>query len=194
VAGFVALLDACVMVPIALTDTLLRLAEAELYRPAWSQKILDEARAAILEIHPDEDPGRVDARLRSMNEAFEGACVQNWQPLVEGLTLPDDNDRHVLAAAIRGNAGAIITDNVRDFPSHELDKYGLHAVTPDEFLLDQLDLAPATVLNAVRQQAADTRRPRLTVDDVLDSLSRSSARTFAEDARKLLPHENKSSS
>lgn len=69
-ARFVALLDACVMVPIALTDTLLRLAEAELYRPLWSQKILDEARAAILEIHPGEDPSRVDARLHSMNDAF----------------------------------------------------------------------------------------------------------------------------
>ena len=186
-AGFVALLDACVMVPIALTDTLLRLGEAELYRPVWSQKILDEARAAILDVHPDEDPGRVDARLRSMNEAFEDACVQNWEPLVEGLALPDDNDRHVLAAAIRGNAGAIITNNVRDFPSHELDKYGLHAVTPDEFLLDQLDLAPATVVNAVGQQAADTRRPQLTVDNVLDALSRASAPTFAVEVRKLMP-------
>ena len=189
-AGFVALLDACVMVPIALTDTLLRLAEAELYRPIWSQKILDEARAAILDVHPDEDPGRVDARLRFMNEAFEDACVQNWESLVEGLTLPDDNDRHVLAAAIRGNAGAIITNNVGDFPSEQLDKYGLHAVTPDEFLLDQLDLAPAAVLNAVRQQAADTRRPPLTVDDILDSLSRASVDAFAQEVRKLMPRDD----
>jgi predicted nucleic acid-binding protein len=190
VAGFVALLDACVMVPIALTDTLLRLAEAELYRPVWSQKILDEARAAILEVHPGEDPGRVDARLRSMNEAFEDACVQDWEPLVEGLTLPDNNDRHVLAAAIRGDAGAIITNNVRDFPSHELDKYGLHAVTPDEFLLDQLDLAPGTVLDVIGQQAADARRPQLTVDNVLDALSRAAAPTFAEEVGKLIPHED----
>lgn len=123
-----------------------------------------------------------------MNDAFEDACVQNWEPLVEGLTLPDDNDRHVLAAAIRGNAGAIVTNNISDFPRSELDKYGLHTITPDDFLLDQLDLAPPVVLAAIRQQAADAHRPQLTVDDVLESLHRASATTFAQEAGKLIRH------
>lgn len=85
VAGFVALLDACVLVPVSLADTLMRLAEAELYRPIWSHKILAETRAAILEVHPDIDAGRVDARLRSMNETFDGACVEGWEPHAAGL-------------------------------------------------------------------------------------------------------------
>lgn len=74
---FIALIDACVLVPISLMDT---------------------------------DPGRVDARFRSMNETFLDACTYGWEPLVAGLTLPDENDRHVLAAAIRGQAEAIVTN------------------------------------------------------------------------------------
>lgn len=185
-AGFVALLDACVLVPVSLADTLMRLAEAELYRPIWSQEILAETRAAILDVHPDIDAGRVDARLRSMNETFEDACVEGWEPLAAGLVLPDDNDRHVVAAAIRGRAEAIVTNNVRDFPAEVLDEFGLHAVTPNDFLLDQLDLAPGTVLGVLRRQAADARRPPLSIDDVLTSLSKATAPEFGRAARKLL--------
>ncbi|WP_166353044.1 PIN domain-containing protein [Phytoactinopolyspora limicola] len=183
---FVVVLDACVLVPISLADTLLRIAEVELYRPVWSQKILDEVRTAVLEIHPDEDPGRVDARLHSMNDTFEDACVAGWEPLVEGINLPDENDRHVVAAALRGHAEVIVTNNVRDFPAKVLEEFGLSALTPDEFLLDQLDLAPGAVLGVLRRQAAAARRPPLTIDDVLQALARASAPTFARTVQEHL--------
>ncbi|MBT2518286.1 PIN domain-containing protein [Streptomyces sp. ISL-90] len=116
-AGFGALLDACVLVPVALADILLRVAEFDVYRPLWSDKILEEVRAAVLEIHPEMAPSRVDARLHSMNEAFSDACVQGWEPLMEGLVMPDYNDRHVVAAAVRGRAELIVTANLKDFPT-----------------------------------------------------------------------------
>lgn len=69
---YTVVLDACVLVPIALADTLLRVAEKGLYRPLWSGWILTEAQAAIQEIHPGID---VAKRFTSMQEAFEDALV-----------------------------------------------------------------------------------------------------------------------
>lgn len=73
---YTALLDACVLVPIALADTLLRVAERELYRPLWSERILGEAADAILEIHPDLAPVVVAKRVAAMNDTFDDASVE----------------------------------------------------------------------------------------------------------------------
>jgi hypothetical protein len=142
---YTALLDACVLVPVALADTLLRVAEKGLYCPLWSDRILGEAQAAIEEIHPGIDAGK---RFASMREAFDEALVTGWEELEQGIRLPDEDDRHVVAAAVRGGAQAIITANAKDFPAAALKQLGLEAVHPDEFLLDQLDLSPATLLQA----------------------------------------------
>jgi hypothetical protein len=90
-------LDACVLVPIALADTLLRIAEKGLYRPLWSERILGEAQAAIEEIHPGID---VQKRFTDMREVFDDALVTGWEELEAGILLPDNDDRHVVAAAI----------------------------------------------------------------------------------------------
>lgn len=184
-ASFGAVLDACVLVPVALSDTLLRLAEHELFRPVWSQKILQETRDAILLVHPDMDPSRAEARLHAMDEAFSDASVTGWEAMADGLTMPDPEDRHVVAAAIRGRAELIVTANIGDFPSDILEPLGLHALSPDDFLLDQLDLAPGITKRALEEQAAATRRPPLTVSDVLDALDRAGVPQFAAAARGL---------
>src|ERR1700722_14351191 len=95
---YTAVLDACVLVPIALADTLLRVAEKGLYRPLRSGRILAEAQAATEEIHPGIDAAK---RFTQMREAFDDALVAGWEELESGLSLPDQDDRHVLAAAIR---------------------------------------------------------------------------------------------
>ncbi|WP_424467041.1 PIN domain-containing protein [Pseudoclavibacter helvolus] len=185
-ARFAAYLDACTLVPVVLCDTLLRLAERGLYRPLWSDQVIAEAREALTRIHPDIDVNRINARFRSMNEAFDDALVSGWQPLVEGLTLPDPNDRHILAAALVGRADLIVTANVRDFPGTTLDAFGIAVVTPDEFLLDQLDLRPALVVEVLEEQAHATRDPSLTVDAVLTRLERAQAPQFASTLRAKL--------
>jgi len=115
---YTAVLDACVLVPIALADTLLRVAEKGLYRPLWSDRILAEAQAATEEIHPGIDAGK---RFAQMREAFDDALVTGWEELQSGIRLPDQDDRHVVAAAIRGGADGIITANVKDFPAAALE-------------------------------------------------------------------------
>lgn len=180
------MLDACVLVPAALCDTLLRLADRDLYRPVWSDRILAEMRHAILEVHPGIDAGRVDARIRSMNAAFEDACVTGWEGLVQGIRLPDPDDRHVVAAALSGRADAILTANLKDFPADALEPLGLHAVSAEDFLLDQLDLDPMGTIELLREQARDKKRPPVTVEDVLSALGRAGAPHFADAVAALL--------
>ena len=176
-------LDACVLVPIALADTLLRIAEKGLYRPLWSDRILGETEAAIEEIHPGID---VQKCFTDMREAFEDALVTGWEGLEAGISLPDRDDRHVVAAAIRASAQAIVTFNVKDFPETTLSTLDMEAVRPDDFLLDQLDLSPPTILQVIREQAAHTRQPRLTPQDLAEVLSRAGVPNFADEIRRLM--------
>ena len=161
---YAALLDANVLVPTALCDTLLRLAGADFYRPLWSERILSEVEGAILGFRPDLDPERVHRRVLLMAATFEDASVEGWEQVSAGLDLPDPDDRHVLAAAISGGAQAIVTANLEDFPDDQLRGHGIEARHPDDFLLDQLDLFPGRTLDvaraASRRSCASRDRPR----------------------------------
>jgi predicted nucleic acid-binding protein len=183
---YTALLDACVLVPVTLADTLLRVAERELYRPLWSERILGEAADAVLDIHAELAPDVVARRFAAMKDTFEDACVEGWEALEPLLSLPDPDDRHVLAAAMRGRADAIVTANLRDFPDEMLAPLGIAAVDPGDFLLDQLDLAPRVVLDVLREQAAHTRSPRLTPTDLLARLARAGVVAFADEAARMI--------
>ena len=132
---------------------------------ASSPKRLD----AIAEIRPGADAAK---RFTVMRQAFSEALVTGWEGREVGIILPDPDDRHVVAAAIHGGAHAIVTANVVDFPSAMLRPLGLEAVHPDDFLLDQLDLSPAAIVQVFSEQAADTRRPPLSRQDLVTILGR----------------------
>lgn len=183
---YTALLDACVLVPIALADTLLRVAERELYRPLWSDRILAEAADAVLEIHADLDPDVVAKRFAAMNNTFEDARVEGWDVFEATLELPDPDDRHVVAAAMLGRADTIVTANIVDFPSKTLAPLEIAVIHPDDFLLDQLDLAPRVVLDVLREQAAHTRNPPLTPTDLLARLARAGVPAFADEVGRMI--------
>lgn len=180
---FTAFLDACVLLPVALGDTLLRAAEADLYRPAWSPRVQDEVRRAFSRVRPDLPPSRIEARLRAADRVFPDALTTGYEPLEAGVALPDPDDRHVVAAAVTARADAVVTANLADFPDATLGPLGLHAVGPDDFLLDLLDLAPGRMARLVEEQAAATSRPSLTVADVLIALGRAGAPRFASAVR-----------
>ncbi|HEX9538893.1 MAG TPA: PIN domain-containing protein [Streptosporangiaceae bacterium] len=180
---YTAVLDACVLVPIVLADTLLRVAEKGLYRPLWSDRILVEAQQATEEIHPGID---VSKRFASMREAFSDALVTGWEELEPGILLPDEDDQHVVAAAVRGGADAIITANLADFPATALGPFGLEAVHPDDLLLDQLDLSPPTIVQVIHEQVAHTRKPPLTPQDLATLLGRAGVPGFAAEILRLM--------
>lgn len=121
-----------------------------------------------------------------MRESFDDATVTGWEELEAGLWLPDADDRHVVASAVRGGAQGIITANTKDFPATALEPLGLEAVHPDDFLLDQLDLSPATLLQVMREQTAHTKRPPLTPRDLATLLGRAGVPDFADEIRRLM--------
>jgi predicted nucleic acid-binding protein len=181
---YTVVLDACVLFPNFLRDTLLTLAERELFRPLWSDAILGEVRRNVI-AKRNVDPAALDRTLALMNAAFDDALVEDWQPIVTGLDLPDPDDRHVLAAAITGGAQAIVTFNLTDFPPKQLEPHHIDAVHPDTFLLDQLDLAPARVLSALTKQAQRFRRPSMDLSGLLARLERCAVPEFTEEVRRI---------
>lgn len=180
---FSALLDANVLVPNALRDTLLRVAEADFYRPLWSQDILAETRRAILRIRPNVDPHRLDAMFAGMNTFFSDALVTGYESLVAGMT-NDEGDRHVLAAAVIGRADVIVTHNLKDFPPPAVDPLKIEVLDPDHFLCLQYDLAPDPLVEVIKRQSGETGRSlgktRLSVGQLLENLRKAGAPTFAE--------------
>jgi len=96
--------------------------------------------------------------------------VGGYDDLIERLELPDENDRHVLAAAIKVGAQAIVTFNVSDFPESRLSPYGIEAKLPDDFVLDSIHLAPGAIAAVVHQQASSLKNPPRTVGELLDTL------------------------
>jgi hypothetical protein len=121
-----------------------------------------------------------------MTDSFPDATVTDWEAHETAVTLSDPDDRHVVAVAIRGRADAIVTANLADFPAETLDPLGIDIVGPDEFLLDQLDLAPRVVIEAIREQAEHTRRPPLTPTDLIARLARCGVPSFADDIGRMI--------
>jgi predicted nucleic acid-binding protein len=179
--AFSVVLDTCVLYPAHLRDTLLRLAERGLYRALWSADIVDELRRNLID---DGFPSTsVDHLLAEMRAAFPDAEVSGYPSLVDGLTC-DPKDRHVLAAAVRADAAAIVTFNVRDFPASSVEAFEIEVIDPDTFLLHQLDLAPSAVTEELTRQAAANRRQPKTLPSLLDALTRAGAPSFADELRR----------
>ncbi len=150
-------LDTCVLAPMPLCDTLLRLAESPaLYAPRWSSDILRELKSTLIKMGYSE--AQVTRRLTAMDAAFEDAAISGYGHLVESMT-NHPKDRHVLAAAVSDHARAIVTHNIRDFPVTALRKFGVEALTPDEFLLRHAIRNPDLVRHRINAQAAARQLP-----------------------------------
>jgi PIN domain len=106
-----------------------------------------------------------------MSEAVMDSLIEDYQPLEAGLTLPDPNDVHVLAAAIKGHCHAIITTNLRDFPEAALEPFGLEAQHPDDFIKCQFDLDTPSVVIAAKACRQRLRRPAKTPEEYLATLA-----------------------
>lgn len=170
--AFVAVYDANVLYPSVLRDVLIRVAAAGLVQAKWTETILDETFRNLQANRPDLDP----AKLRRTREAMKGAVrdclVLGYEPLIPAVELPDPDDRHVLAAAIRAKAQVIVTFNIKDFPQEALAPWDVEAVHPDAFLEAQIDLNPQIVYAALQRIADSCKRPPLTVADLLETLER----------------------
>jgi predicted nucleic acid-binding protein len=168
--AFPAFLDACVLVPIALTDTLLRLAEADTYRPLWSDEVLGEVERNLPNVSRIVTPTKARRRIDMMRTHFPDALVTGYEALIPIMT-NDPKDRHVLAAAIRGDAAVIVTANLDDFAADALQPYDITAVHPDDFLLDQLDLYPRATVQCMHEQITAYNNPAMNIAEFLGHFS-----------------------
>jgi predicted nucleic acid-binding protein len=159
VPGFTAFFDANVLYGSELRNFLMRLAMTRLFRAKWSAGVHEEWMTALLRNRPDLSREKLERTRMLMDKHAVDALVTGYDDLIEGLRLPDPDDRHVLAAAIRGRADVIVTANVRDFPAKVLGPFGIEAQHPDEFILHLLDLAPGVVMRAA-QEHRESRRIR----------------------------------
>jgi predicted nucleic acid-binding protein len=165
----VAVLDACALVPYHLTNVLLAFAEAELFEPRWSERIVAEATRALT-LKLGLPPEKVAKRMDAMGGAFPEAAVAGFEPL-EAALLCDPKDRHVLAAAIAGGAQRIVTFNLKDFPEAACGQHGVEAVHPDRFLLGLLAGNPVDAVAALEECASVLVNPAMTPGQVLSQMA-----------------------
>jgi PIN domain len=174
VATFTALYDACVLYPAPLRDLLMWLALTDLFRARWTNTIHEEWIGNLLENRADLTRQRLERTRDLMNRAVPDCLVEGYEGLIPGLSLPDPDDRHVLAAAIRGGADVIVTYNLADFPAEALAPHEIEAQHPDEFIGHLLDLDAGAVCTAVKRHRESLRNPPKTVAEYLDTLAQQS--------------------
>lgn len=154
-AQFRAFLDTCVLFPQTLRDVLLTAAESGLYHPLWSAHVLDELERNLI-----ENRGLTrnqTSRLREeMNGAFPDSCVTDYEQLIDAMTT-HFGDRHVLAAAVRGNAETVVTENLRHFPQAACDPYEIRPSSVDDFLCDLLSVDHERMCEVLRTLERDRR-------------------------------------
>ena len=159
-------IDACVLFPTVLREITLGVAKTGAFRPLWSARILEEWRRAAEKRGPrDAEIAGVEIALATA--AFPEAEVRYSTATEDRLSLPDPDDRHVLAAAVDSGANEILTLNIKDFPGNILAREGVLRRHPDEFLFelwaeDTSAIAGVVedVLGRARGHGIDTSNPR----------------------------------
>jgi hypothetical protein len=143
-----------------------------LFRAKWTDKIHDEWISSLLKSRPDLDPKKLERTRTLMNEAVPDCLVSGYERLAAELDLLDEGDKHVLAAAIHCNADAIITFNLKDFPTDKLAVYHIEPQHPDDFVFHQFGINEAAVLNAVRRCRLRLKAPPMPAEEYLLALER----------------------
>ena len=145
--AFAVVYDACTLYPAPLRDLLMRLAQSGIVRARWSERILDECFRNIAD-----------------------CLVTGYEEIERAVDLPDADDRHVVAAAIRCGAQTIVTYNLKDFPNGSLAPFGIEAKHPDDFVLDAIGINMQTVMKSVAEQSDALRSQPVSIVQLLDTL------------------------
>jgi hypothetical protein len=183
-ARYTAFLDACILHPTTTADVLVSLAVQGLFAAKWSRTVEAEWMNSVVRVRP-ELAGRLDKRRDHMRQALPDweVPLDQFQPLIPSLVLPDLDDRHVLAAAIAGHADCIVTANLKDFPAAVLAPHGIEALHPDDFVVMQLDLDPVASLTALKAMRARMRNPPRSPEEFLGLLERTGLALTAQRLR-----------
>lgn len=142
-ARLVVLYDANVLYPAQLRDLLIRLAVGGLVRAHWTDAIHEEWIRNVLADYSDITREELRRTRRLIEQALPAGRIEGYEHRISSLSLPDPDDRHILAAAIEIGADAIVTFNLDDFPASRLDAGaagdGRHITLRNLFVSDGLD-------------------------------------------------------
>lgn len=174
-----ALLDADCLHKLYLRGLLIWLASYRLYRPRWTAEILDETIRSIVRRFPS-DQVKIDSHIRSMADRFPEAEIVGYQHLVGTLDCLDPEDEHVLAAAIVGRVGSLVTFNLKDFPNDTQKLYGFEVAHPDDFLMNLADRNPEVFLDATSKWCAGYQSPALSAQDLSRAMRQLGCPNFAK--------------
>jgi len=169
-SNFIVVYDACVLYSAALRDLLMWLALTGLFQAKWTEQIQEEWITNVLKNRPDLNRSQLERTKKLMNKHVNDCLVTDYEDLIEDLDLPDVNDRHVLATAIKSDAQVIVTFNLKDFPAKSLDQYGIEVQHPDDFVLDLMALNANLVCQAIQNQLNTLKNPPLTIESLLTTL------------------------
>jgi predicted nucleic acid-binding protein len=169
-ASLTVLYDASVLYPAPLRDFLMRLALTDVFRARWPADIHDEWIRSVLKSRPDLTPKQLERTRALMDANVRDCVVEGYQKLIPRLSLPDPDDRHVLAAAIRAKASIIVTFNLRDFPARQLSQYRIETQHPDTFIEHLFEIQPEKVCEAATAQRESLRNPPKTREEFLNIL------------------------
>jgi predicted nucleic acid-binding protein len=182
----IAVLDASVLYPAPLRDFLMHLAVQEAFYARWTNQIHDEWTRNVLKNRPDLTSSKLERTRNLMNTNARNSLVSHYEPLIETLTLPDPDDRHVLAAAIRANADVIVTANLRHFPKKTLAEFKIRPLHPDDFILELLNIKPEETLMAFCTQRDSLFNPPVTTQTLLATLEQQGLQRTTQQLLKML--------
>src|SRR5215471_19401065 len=182
-SSYTALLDANVLYPAPVRDLLLQLAVTDVFKARWTADIHREWIENLLDNEPHRDRAKLERTRDLMDSNARDALVTGYETLIPSLRLPDDNDRHILAAAIVSRCDVIVTSNLKDFPEAALAPFGIEAQHPDEFLCNHLNLAQGLFCRCVQKIRERLKNPPFTTDEYLETLTRNGLVATAAELR-----------
>lgn len=170
----IALYDACVLYPAPLRDLLMQLAVTDLFHAKWTNQIHDEWIRNLLKNRPDLTRDKLIKIRNLMNENVRDCLVEKFENISTTLKLPDKDDHHVLAAAIKCSASTIVTFNLKDFPKNILQKYDIEPQHPDDFIIALFESRPAIICACAKTCRLRLKKPTFDVERYLAVLEKQS--------------------
>lgn len=167
-ATYTVVLDANVLYPIYTCDLIMSLSVTRLFHARWTKDIEDEAKRNLKLKLPPAMSRKIPTRFKHMRAAIPDCIIENYQPLIGKLKLPDPDDRHVLAAAIVGHADAIVTFNLKDFPKQTVGKFNIEVIHPDDFVMNQIELNQVACLTAIKDMREKWNNPARSAQDLVN--------------------------
>lgn len=181
---FKVVLDACVLYPAPLRDFLLSIADVGMYKPLWTTKIHEEWIENLLKNRPELKRKSLNQAVSAMNIAFPDSTIENYELLISSVELPDPDDRHILAAAVKERADVIVTFNTKDFPDEIVSRYDIEIQHPDRFIYNLIDLDKEKIAQAFSNQLSRLKNPPLEVSVVFNILRKIGLKKTVEQLKK----------